>query len=504
MGAQLAAEGSDKKLPDGIQIDPPAPQEHNEAPRAAVARAEWQDLLDQQGLKDPAKIQAAKAERLKKVKDLKKAAVQKEAWVNNPAKPGFAPESFVKGSIEGKVNDALKDKLSQIQQLGLPKAAIDTFKTAIVDHVYSFYVKNGNEENSTKEYVEKVLIPKATFLFENLDKIYKSGAYPFASTFDCLQKFSDFSGLNFAQGDNFSLGGLQNLMEADQYNALITNFKSALIPMHEAEQLDKALKSLPAKEAPVETPTQSSPEPIASYPPEKPQQSTSAEVQTPTKTEVQPTQAPEKPLSTPSEQPKAPATPQATPTAIPSSAPSASPTTAPAKPASEEIIAFTGIEKLDKLLNKFLKPLMPFLIKIGLMPDKAEVPKNLLSPKELEEAKELQGILEKEPYGFSKETLEKLLKDEKKFKTVLDAKHDQKVDWPTYLANHLDGQKINELKNNSSLTSEDITQRFLTEIPKPVAATTPGTQPAAAQAPTSRPNQTVSTSSNSAVQNPPA
>ena len=477
MGSQTTAEGGDQRLPDGIKIDQPqTAADHKELPRAAVVRAEWQDLLDQQGLKDPTKIEAAKAERLKKVEELKETAIaqqKKEEWVNNPAKPGHTPESWVKGSIEGKVNDALKDKLSQIQQLGLTQAAIDTFKTAAVDHIYSFYIRNGNEENPTKEYVEKVLIPKATFLFENLDKIYKSGKYPFTKPFDCLQKFSDFSGLNFAQGDSFSLRGLQNLMEQNNYNALITNFSNALVPMREAEQLDKALKSLQANGQQTQTPIQSSPAPTASYPPETPQQSTPTEVQpanpptTPASVEAPKAQA-EKPATAPIEQPKPPGASQLTPTAAPSSAPNTSPPAAPSNKAKpeEEIIPLTGIEMVDKWLSKLLKPLMPLLIKWGIIPPKEEVTKNLLSPKELEETKELQGILEKEPYGFSKETLEKLLKDEKKFKTVLDAKHDQKVDWPTYLATHLDGQKINELKNNPSLTPEDVTQRFLTEIPK--------------------------------------
>lgn len=467
-------ERGDESLSSGIKIEAPDSKGAKESlPRAAVARAEWQDLLDKEGLKDAAKIQTARAERLKKVEELKKAAgeTKKEAWINNPKNEGGWPEGLVKGRIESKLDDALKDKLGQIKEFGLSEPAIETFKTAVVDHIYDCYKKNNNDDNATENYVNTGLLPKATFLFEGLTKIYQSKVYPFANAFDCLQKFNNFSGLNFIQGDNFSLTGLQKLMETDQnsYQVLVTNFGNALQPMREAEQLEKALKSLPSngqEQQPAENRQ-------VSQSPQQPPSTPEIQPTTPNAPASAPTEAPkaqaEKPASAPAEQPKPPVAAANLPTSP--TAPSTKPIVAPAarSKAEDEMpikTGYSGLDKAIKILFDLFEKIKPYLIQFGIMSPDIK-PQNLLTPKELEEAKQLETVLKEAPYKFPDEIIKKIFEDQKQLKAVLDAKNEKKLDWPTYVAKHLDATEHSDIKNNSSLKPEEMIARFLSENPKP-------------------------------------
>jgi hypothetical protein len=151
-------------------------------------------------------------------------------WEGKQPEEGIG-SSIVKGIISTGVEQKFADYMDQFRENGLGDPTnVDAIKTVAKEIIYAHYTETGSSESATKEYIKTGLGEKLKYLLNGLKEINSDTRYGFKKPIDCLQAFSDFTGLDFISNGYARLENLKKalLLERSDYEFFLKSFKQYL------------------------------------------------------------------------------------------------------------------------------------------------------------------------------------------------------------------------------------------------------------------------------------
>jgi hypothetical protein len=213
------------KLPEAQAAKPEAtPQNLNPT---EVAKADLDKMRK--------KIEEERRQRLDRDDLLQKAAEtrrDKESWTNNPMNP---PNSLIEGTVRATINSGVEEQiqpyLPMLTQSGLGDFAnLGAIKQTVKDVIYEHYCKTGMNQDATKNYAEKTLLPEFKSLTETVQRIFQTKIFPFANPLAVIEAFSSFAKLDFCKSGILDAAKFKEFALLDPYaqDFLIKTFEQHL------------------------------------------------------------------------------------------------------------------------------------------------------------------------------------------------------------------------------------------------------------------------------------
>lgn len=178
-------------------------------------------------------IEEEKKEKQERHEFLKKECEKRrnpESWTGKAPEEGLG-SSVAKKIINVGVEEKFEAYIDQFRENGLgDQTNINAIKQAAKEIIYSHYLKTGNDKATTTEYIKSGLGAKLKYLLNGLKEINGVTKYGFKKPIDCLQAFSDFTGLNFISNGFTQPENLKKalLLEKSDYEFFLKSFQQSL------------------------------------------------------------------------------------------------------------------------------------------------------------------------------------------------------------------------------------------------------------------------------------